>query len=89
MDPCCDYIVFETSTEAESAARWEAILAQLAAHRRGIVARTTRRSGARRQLTLKLDPHAAEAIKRAVLEMKLAEDIVVFVYHRSPKPTPG
>lgn len=89
LDPRCDYIVFETRPGPEGTSAWETIQNALAAHRHGIVAQTVRRGASRQQLALKLAPESAEAIKSAVLDMKLAEDVVVFVYHRSRAPSPG
>jgi hypothetical protein len=80
LDPCCDYVVFETSPD--QAGSWTAVRRAMDAHRGDILEEALFGDAHRARLVFKLAPEAAEAVKRAVLDMDLPEDLVVFVYHR-------
>jgi hypothetical protein len=88
LDPCCDYVVFESVADATGRSPWAAVLLFLKDRRRGILEQSEHRvmGTERSQLTIKLHPDAAADIMSAVMSMALPEDIVVFFYHRSVSP---
>lgn len=83
LDPCCDYLVFETEC-GTSKKLWSLLRDMLQPLRAGILEQRVRndRLSGRSQLVVKLDPRKGESVKRAILNMRLTPEVVIYVYNR-------
>jgi hypothetical protein len=85
LDPCCDYLVFETASAARSMV-WSRLRRALKPYGTGILEQRVHhdRPAGRSQLVVKLHPHKGESLKRAALDMRLTPEIVIYIYSRRP-----
>ena len=83
LDPCCDYIVFEAA-ESASHRLWPPLRRVLRSLRDGILTQRVHHDllTGRSLLVVKLDPRKGEGVKRAVLNMRLSQEMVISLYNR-------
>ncbi len=87
LDPCCDYIIFETRAAQRGKHVWASIQAALEQFQGAILEQQIRwdRLSGYSTLVIKLDPQQSEPVKSAVLALVMNSDMIVSLYYRQTR----